>query len=141
MKKVYHPVHLFWEGEVDDDDDDDEGDDDEGDDDDESSDDDDDIQSQINKMHKKQKYSIPKKNTYYRVQVAGKPTVPPFPPYMNDPPVFLKCDESRRYLLTKLINAERATISSAKSFSQRLEETRKTVLTDLIEQYLKKRKK
>jgi len=38
---------------------------------------------------------------YYRLQIVNKAGVPPYPPYLPDPPVFLKGDEFRNLLLTK----------------------------------------
>uniref|UniRef100_A0A6B2L8X5 Rap-GAP domain-containing protein n=1 Tax=Arcella intermedia TaxID=1963864 RepID=A0A6B2L8X5_9EUKA len=79
--------------------------------------------------------------TKYRIQFCSRPGVPPFPPYLNDPPVFEKTPEFRQFLLTKLINGERATISSAKDFAQKMDRTRNQLLETLIEKYKAPKKK
>jgi len=48
------------------------------------------------------------KDTFYEVAFLNKPGVPPFGPYLPQPAVFQKNPAFRRFLLAKLINAERA---------------------------------
>lgn len=50
--------------------------------------------------------------SHYRLTVANKPGVPPYPPYLPDTPVFEKGPAFKNYLLAKMINAERAAYSS-----------------------------
>ncbi|KAM8870579.1 rap1 GTPase-activating protein 2 isoform 2-T2 [Spinachia spinachia] len=44
--------------------------------------------------------------TAYRVSVTAREDVPPFGPFLPDPPIFTDCSLLREFLLTKLINAE-----------------------------------
>lgn len=48
-------------------------------------------------VQKEQRYD----GVYYRLQIVNKAGVPPYPPYLPDPPVFIKGDEFRNFLLTK----------------------------------------
>lgn len=50
--------------------------------------------------------------THYRLTVANKPGVPPYPPYLPEEPVFEKGPAFRNFLYAKMINAERAAYSS-----------------------------
>jgi len=87
-----------------------------------------------------EKVNVNDNKTWYRVQIATKPGVPPFPPYLPDPPLFEKDAKFREYLLTKLINGERATIAMAKDFAQKMDRTRNQLLETLIAPHLKKKK-
>jgi len=70
--------------------------------------------------------------TYYRVEIVIKPTVPTFPPFLPNPPVFLKDDKFKNYILSKLVNGEQAALQSAKSFSNNLKKVRDKLLEDII---------
>ena len=50
--------------------------------------------------------------SHYRLTIANKPGVPPYPPELPDDPVFEKGPEFQRFLMVKMINAERAAYSS-----------------------------
>jgi len=78
--------------------------------------------------------------TRYRVQVTASSTIFPFPPYLPEPPIFQKGKDFQEFFLTKLVNAERRTVS-AKKFSTLISRTREQLLTQLIESYTKKKKK
>jgi len=90
-----------------------------------------------------EKVKSPKNNdiTYYRVQVACKPSVPPFLPFLPDPPIFKKGNKFRDILLTKLINGERSCLSMAKDFSDKMSRTRNQLLEDALNPYIKKKNK
>jgi len=82
----------------------------------------------------------------YKVEIAQKPTVPPYPPYLPHPPILPTHTqdaryESRDFFLTKLINAERATISTVPVFRLNMVTTREALITDVVQTYLKKEKK
>jgi hypothetical protein len=68
----------------------------------------------------------------YRINISNKVSVPTYPPYLESPPIFSRGSDFRRYLLTKIINGERATISQAKMFSAGNARTLDTLLTDAI---------
>lgn len=88
----------------------------------------------------------------YRVNIANKASVPPYPPYLESPPVFSAGAEFRRYLLTKrtpllqlrslhlnrlsdtVINGERAAISKAKMFSTGNAKTLENLLLEAIKE-------
>jgi len=70
-------------------------------------------------------------NTFYEVSFISKPAVSPFGPYIPFPPVFRKGPEFRKFLLTKLINGERAAMHTP-LFHNRIR-TRKELLIDITE--------
>lgn len=70
----------------------------------------------------------------YRVNIANKASVPPYPPYLEAPPVFTAGADFRRYLLTKLINGERSAISKAKMFSAGNAKTLDHLLVEAIQE-------
>jgi peroxiredoxin len=71
--------------------------------------------------------------TKYRVACVYKSGVPSFPPPLPNPPVFEKTPQFRKFLLTKLINAERATLKMTPIFRNKLTKTRSELLKALIE--------
>jgi len=82
----------------------------------------------------------------YKVEIAQKPSVPPYPPYFPYPPILPihtqdACFESRDFFLTKLINAERMTISSVPVFRANMTTTREALIADVVKTYLNKAKK
>lgn len=72
--------------------------------------------------------------THYHVQIACRPGVKPFRPFMPDPAVFASDEFFRVWLLIKLINAERAAMH-AKDFAMRNTRTRKEILLDMQQKY------
>jgi RAP1 GTPase activating protein 1 len=68
----------------------------------------------------------------YRVEIARKLGVVESEPPLPDPPIFTLGSQFREFLLTKLINLERATYF-AKTFSVPIERTRLTLLNNLFE--------
>jgi len=75
----------------------------------------------------------------YRVGMFCKRDVPPFEPFIPQPPVFHK-DQLREFLLAKLINGERASFFSP-DFATKLERTRKQLLTDVLNSFVSDPKK
>eukprot|EP01125_Pyxidicula_operculata_P019673 TRINITY_DN7140_c1_g2_i2.p1 TRINITY_DN7140_c1_g2~~TRINITY_DN7140_c1_g2_i2.p1 ORF type:complete len:627 (-),score=121.39 TRINITY_DN7140_c1_g2_i2:94-1974(-) len=72
--------------------------------------------------------------THYRISVASKDTVPSFGPELPEPSVFRQGPMLREYLLTKMINGERAAYRSSK-LSQKLLETRLGLLSNIEKLY------
>jgi len=66
--------------------------------------------------------------THYKMQVARKDGVPPFGPQLPECPVFESGPALRDFLLTKLINGERAALN-APEFHSRLSRTRCDILS------------
>jgi len=71
---------------------------------------------------------------HYRLTVANKRGVIPFGPYLPEPSIFPKDSETRKFILTKLINADRAAMYSP-VFSQKLAHTRIMILQSLVDNY------
>jgi len=76
--------------------------------------------------------------TYYRIGFASKYGVPPFGPIIPYPPIFKKDEQFKEFLLTKLINAECASLE-APSFGQKLRRTRTVLLNEIARKQLKKK--
>lgn len=72
----------------------------------------------------------------YRITIAAKEGVRPWKPLMPTPNIFEKSSALREFLLTKLINAERAAYH-APAFSEKIARTRRTLLANLIKDYSK----
>jgi len=70
----------------------------------------------------------------YRLAIVAKEGVPTFGPPLPYPPIFEKDAYFRQFLLSKMVNAERASMRSA-AFSRRLTQTRQAMLRDLWEEY------
>lgn len=68
----------------------------------------------------------------YRVSVASKPGVEPHHPILPTPPHFVGGEEFQRFMLTKVINAERA---AAHAPSFKLTRTRMNGLATIVEKY------
>ncbi|KAM8870583.1 rap1 GTPase-activating protein 2 isoform 6-T6 [Spinachia spinachia] len=68
--------------------------------------------------------------TAYRVSVTAREDVPPFGPFLPDPPIFTDCSLLREFLLTKLINAE-ISCYKAQRFSRLELRTRSLLLESL----------
>jgi hypothetical protein len=68
----------------------------------------------------------------YRVAIATKRDVPPFSPVLRDEPIFTH-EELRIWLLSKMINAERACLS-APVFAHKLHESRERVLGEVVKE-------
>jgi hypothetical protein len=69
---------------------------------------------------------------YYRVAIANKPDILPYPPFFCHPPIFKGDTSFREFLLSKLINGERAALRSPE-FRTKLTRTRKSVLQELAD--------
>lgn len=76
-------------------------------------------------------------NTRYKVSVTAREDVPHFGPKLPNPAVFKKGPEFRKFLLTKLINAELAAYNSAK-FAELRDRTRSTLLRGLADDLFEK---
>jgi len=74
----------------------------------------------------------------YIIATANKTIVPPYGPYIPDPPIIPK-EEVRDFILTKLINAERASMR-AHTFRLKMERTRSVILSDEFKPFVKKGK-
>eukprot|EP01119_Soliformovum_irregulare_P011178 TRINITY_DN2782_c0_g2_i1.p1 TRINITY_DN2782_c0_g2~~TRINITY_DN2782_c0_g2_i1.p1 ORF type:complete len:1124 (-),score=330.52 TRINITY_DN2782_c0_g2_i1:6-3377(-) len=77
------------------------------------------------------------KEVEYKFQVANKEGVPPYGPYIPDPPFFKKDQEFRNFLLNKLINSERASMD-APVFKTKVGRTRKELLQEICTKYTRK---
>ncbi|KRZ69545.1 Rap1 GTPase-activating protein 1 [Trichinella papuae] len=69
--------------------------------------------------------------THYKVTVTARDDVPPFGPTLPSPPIFIKGQELKTFLLTKLINAENACYR-ARKFASLAERTRTSLLEALF---------
>ncbi|KRY13586.1 Rap1 GTPase-activating protein 1 [Trichinella patagoniensis] len=69
--------------------------------------------------------------THYKVTVTARDDVPPFGPALPSPPIFIKGQELKTFLLTKLINAENACYR-ARKFASLAERTRTSLLEALF---------
>ncbi|PRP76271.1 hypothetical protein PROFUN_07793 [Planoprotostelium fungivorum] len=69
--------------------------------------------------------------TRYGVTVASKGGTPPFGPLLTSPPIYQKNSAFRNFLLTKVINAERASFE-APSFAPKIKRTRKILIEELV---------
>ncbi|XP_078373554.1 uncharacterized protein LOC144657122 isoform X2 [Oculina patagonica] len=76
-------------------------------------------------------------NTRYKVSVTAREDVPHFGPKLPNPAVFRKGPEFRKFLLTKLINAELSAYNSAE-FAKLADRTRSTLLRGLSNDLLEK---
>lgn len=76
-------------------------------------------------------------NTRYKVSVTAREDVPQFGPKLPNPAVFKKGPEFRKFLLTKLINAELAAYNSAE-FAKLADRTRSTLLGGLAKDLIEK---
>jgi len=75
----------------------------------------------------------------YKIEIGQKPAVPPYPPFFSDPPVFPINAQSRNLFLTKLINAERTTITHVPIFRANMAITREALIGDIIKTYTSKK--
>ncbi|XP_055004996.1 rap1 GTPase-activating protein 2-like [Boleophthalmus pectinirostris] len=75
----------------------------------------------------------PQEGDVYKVSVTAREDVPPFGPSLPRPPFFHKGSEFREFLLTKLINAERACYKSQR-FARLEERTRAALLDSLLDE-------
>lgn len=76
-------------------------------------------------------------NTRYKVSITAREDVPHFGPKLPNPAVFKKGPEFRKFLLTKLINAELAAYNSAE-FAKLADRTRITLLRGLADDLIEK---
>lgn len=76
-------------------------------------------------------------NTRYKVSITAREDVPHFGPKLPNPAVFEKGPEFRKFLLTKLINAELAAYNSAE-FAKLADRTRTTLLRGLADDLIEK---
>ncbi|ELR11121.1 RapGAP/RanGAP domain containing protein [Acanthamoeba castellanii str. Neff] len=75
--------------------------------------------------------------TFYKIGFADKVGVRSYAPLLPDPPVFEKNQAFRHWFMTKLVNAERASLH-APGFKGKIQRTRMLLLKDMIEKYCKK---
>jgi len=75
--------------------------------------------------------------TEYIIATANKTIVPPYGPYIPSPPIIPK-EEIRDFVLTKLINAERASMR-AHTFRLKMERTRISILQDEFKSFIKRK--
>eukprot|EP01113_Clastostelium_recurvatum_P022710 TRINITY_DN2718_c0_g1_i1.p1 TRINITY_DN2718_c0_g1~~TRINITY_DN2718_c0_g1_i1.p1 ORF type:complete len:1266 (-),score=329.83 TRINITY_DN2718_c0_g1_i1:7-3804(-) len=73
--------------------------------------------------------------TYYRISCARKEAVPSFPPLVPCPSLFEKGEYFRQFLLTKVINAERASYT-VPHFNSRIVRTRRGMIQDLVNKHV-----
>jgi len=72
-----------------------------------------------------------------RFAIANKTGVLPYGPYLHSPPVYEKTKEFRDFLLTKLINSERAAMISP-DFKGKMIRTNKQLLEDMTSTFIEK---
>jgi hypothetical protein len=77
--------------------------------------------------------------TCYKIAVVTKEGVPAFPPDFPRHYCFEKGTEFRDFLFSKLINSERAAVTGHPIFSRKIQRTRRDILSNLIQPYMKKR--
>ena len=77
--------------------------------------------------------------TSYKLSIANRTAVLPYGPWIPSPPVFSR-EEFREFLLTKLVNAERAAMHSP-DFKGKMLRTAKEMLTDIAKEFGPKGKK
>jgi hypothetical protein len=72
----------------------------------------------------------------YRVEVVTKPDVPCFAPRLPQEPIFKASDPRfREMLLHKIINGERAAMLKAKDFRVKMKNTRRALLTNIVDNF------
>lgn len=76
----------------------------------------------------------PLENSMYKVSVTSKEGVPEFGPPLPSPPVFTLGEVFRDFLLSKIINAERATVNGP-WFRSKRQYTRKALLDIIVEKH------
>jgi len=74
--------------------------------------------------------------TKYRIGFAYKTGTPSSGPLLAEPAVFEKSEKLKDWLLTKLINAERAAFN-APSFASKIKRTRRILLEEIVKKYVK----
>jgi len=74
--------------------------------------------------------------THYKLGVASKGGVPAYSPSLSEIGIYEKCSGFREFLLTKLINAERASYR-APVFQDKISQARKVLLKSVIDDFLK----
>mmetsp|Transcript_6232 Transcript_6232/g.18926 ORF Transcript_6232/g.18926 Transcript_6232/m.18926 type:complete len:1045 (+) Transcript_6232:208-3342(+) len=89
-------------------------------------------------MDWKKVYKAEPGHSFYKVNFASKSGVPPFGPFVHESALFPNTPDFREFLITKLINGERAALQ-APAFSHKLKAARKTLLLDLLEPHLAKK--
>jgi len=70
----------------------------------------------------------------YRIGIACKYGIEPFSPFLPDP-ALIDSKNIRTFLLSKLINAERAAIRS-KVFMEKIQRTRLILLSNIVQEFL-----
>jgi len=78
-----------------------------------------------------------KDKTYYKLAIANKTGVLPYGPYLHSPPVYEKTPQFRDFLLTKLINSERAAMVSP-DFKGKMIRTNKQLLEDITGSFIER---
>jgi hypothetical protein len=74
-----------------------------------------------------------------RISITTKDGVPPYGPSVPFPSIFKKEPELREFLLTKLINGERAALHGCPSFSNKIVTARRIMLENIEKNYGKKK--
>lgn len=69
---------------------------------------------------------------HYRVEIVTKPGVPPSFPLLPDPPVFEKGADFRNFLLSKMINLEKAVTKEVPVFKSKMAAAKGLLLRDVI---------
>ena len=78
--------------------------------------------------------------TRYKMQVAAKQGVEPFPPFISKDRIFSKDSEFLDWFMTKLVNSERVAMGSAPAFLLKMERTRKALLHQINVDHCEKKK-
>lgn len=76
-----------------------------------------------------------KGQTFYKVAIANKTGVPPYGPFLHVPSVYQKSNKFKDFLLTKLINSERAAMY-APDFKGKMIRTRKMLLETHAKEFI-----
>ena len=79
------------------------------------------------------------KKTHYMISIVSKTGVPPCPPYLKSPPIYEKGPQLRDFLLTKLINCERAAMIGP-DFKGKTMRTNQNLLADYTKDFIEMQK-
>eukprot|EP00040_Diaphanoeca_grandis_P035893 m.226809 g.226809 ORF g.226809 m.226809 type:complete len:906 (-) comp33502_c0_seq2:307-3024(-) len=82
----------------------------------------------------------PKKDGRYKLKVFTKNTVPEYGPPLPNPAIFENLEELRHFLIVKLLNGEKSTLSSPiSSFANKKERTLEALISGIHEKFDRKR--
>jgi len=76
--------------------------------------------------------------THYKLAIANKTGMPPYPPFLKEPAIYEKNGDFRNFLLTKLLNSERSSMY-APDFKGKMMRTRKTLLENMAKEFKEKK--